>query len=115
MERTIMAKTETRPYEAAAYLITDEDCANYLDAVIQDSPEDEKLIAAALGDIARARGMLGVARDSGLAREALYRSLSDKGNPSFATVLKVMNALGLQLHVSALKTLKPIRYPDLHA
>jgi probable addiction module antidote protein len=98
-----MAKTETRPYDGAAYLKTDEDCANYLDAVIQDSPEDEKLIAAALGDIARARGMMGVARDSGLTREALYRSLSETGNPSFSTVLKVMHALGLQLHVSALK------------
>lgn len=98
-----MAKTETRPYDAALYLKTDEECALYLDAVIQDSPEDEKLIAAALGDIARARGMMGVARESGLAREALYRSLSETGNPSFSTVLKVMHALGLQLHVSPLK------------
>jgi probable addiction module antidote protein len=99
----IMAKTETRPYDAAQYLKTDEECALYLDAVIQESPEDEKLIAAALGDIARARGMMGVARESGLAREALYRSLSESGNPSFSTVLKVMHALGLQLHVSPLK------------
>ena len=98
-----MAKTETRPYDAAQYLNTDEECALYLDAVIQDSPEDEKLIAAALGDIARARGMMGVARESGLAREALYSSLSESGNPSFSTVLKVMHALGLQLHVSPLK------------
>jgi probable addiction module antidote protein len=58
---------------------------------------DEKLIAAALGDIARAQGMMKVAKDSGLAREALYRALSPDGNPSLGTILKVSKALGLKL------------------
>lgn len=62
---------------------------------------DPALIAAALGDIARARGMTQVARDTGLAREALYRSLSGQGNPEFATILKVIDALGLRLQVSS--------------
>ena len=70
-------------------------------AILEQPGVDEKLIAAALGDIARARGMMQVARKSGLAREALYRALSTGGNPSFATILKVTRALGLKLHWSA--------------
>ncbi|CAG0908954.1 unnamed protein product [Cyprideis torosa] len=62
---------------------------------------DPALIAAALGDIARARGMSQLAADTGLAREALYRSLSERGNPEFATILKVVDALGLRLQITA--------------
>jgi probable addiction module antidote protein len=87
-------------WDASDELKTDEDCALYLQAIIEEADGDQKLIAAALGDIARARGMMQVARDSGLAREALYRSLSADGNPSFATILKVTKALGLKLSVS---------------
>lgn len=87
-------------WDASDALKTDEDCARYLQAIIDEADGDQKLIAAALGDIARARGMMQVARDSGLAREALYRSLSAGGNPSFATILKVTKALGLKLSVS---------------
>jgi probable addiction module antidote protein len=73
--------------------------AAYLDAWLEEAPEDIAGIARALGDIARARGMTQVARDAGLSRESLYRALSADGNPSLATVLKVIKALGLQLHV----------------
>ena len=69
----------------------------YLDAVLEDG--DPALIVAALGDIARAKGMSQVAREAGLGRESLYKSLSPSGNPEFATVLKVLQALGLQFHV----------------
>ena len=62
---------------------------------------DAKGIARALGDIARARGMTQVARDAGLSRESLYKALSESGNPSFATILKVACALGLRLHAEA--------------
>ncbi|MBK8286396.1 MAG: putative addiction module antidote protein [Ahniella sp.] len=86
-------------WDASEELKSDEDCALYLQAIIDEADGDEKLIAAALGDIARARGMMQVARDSGLAREALYRSLSADGNPSFATVLKVTKALGLKITI----------------
>lgn len=92
-------RTVTHAWDPANYLYDEEECALYLDAIIQEAEGDEKLIAAALGDIARAHGMMRVSRESGLAREALYRSLSATGNPSFGTVLKVLTALGLELSV----------------
>lgn len=97
-----MSEITTRPYDAANYLRDDEDCAAYLEAVIELAMEDGDvtLITSALGDIARARGMSQLARETGLAREGLYKSLSAEGNPEFATVLKVIKALGLTLHVS---------------
>ena len=93
-----VTKTKTRPYDAAAYLKTEEDCALYLQAVIDESEGDPALIVAALGDIARARGMMSLARETGLTREGLYKALSPEGNPSFATILKVCKAMGLKLH-----------------
>ncbi|MCK9418063.1 MAG: putative addiction module antidote protein [Nitrospirae bacterium] len=72
--------------------------ANYLEAAIEDS--DPALISAALGDIARAKGMSQVARKAGLGRESLYKALSPNGNPEFATILKVVKALGLRLHAT---------------
>ncbi len=72
--------------------------ANYLEAAIEDG--DSALISAALGDIARAKGMSQVARKAGLGRESLYKALSPNGNPEFATILKVVKALGLRLHAT---------------
>ena len=94
-------KTKTLPYDVAEQLRTPEEMAAYLDAWLEEAPEDAAGIARALGDIARARGMAQVARDTGLSRESLYRALSAEGNPSFATVLKVARALGLKLHAEA--------------
>ena len=74
----------------------------YLEAVLEDG--DPAIIAAALGDIAKARGMAQIAKDTGLGRESLYKALSPEGNPEFATVLKVIRALGLQLHATAAAT-----------
>lgn len=91
-------KTRTRPYDAAEYLKSDIDLQAYLDAVLEEG--DPALFAAALGDIARARGMAQLARDTGLGRESLYKALSAEGNPELATVFKVMRALGLRLHAS---------------
>src|SRR5260364_387501 len=93
-----MAKVKTHRWDAAEYLETEEDMAAYLEAALEDG--NPQLIAAALGDIARARGMSKMARDTGLGRESLYKALSPDGNPEFATVLKVVRALGLQLHAS---------------
>ena len=81
------------------YLKTDEDMVQYLQACIDEAGDDAAFIAAALGDIARARGMTQLARDTGLGRESLYKALSGEGNPSFGTVLKVLAALGLRLTV----------------
>jgi probable addiction module antidote protein len=94
-----MAKTVTTPWDPADHLRTDEDMAAYLEAALEEA--DPTLVAAALGDIARAKGMTQVARDAGLGRESLYKALSPAGNPEFATILKVVAALGLQLHATA--------------
>lgn len=94
-----MTQTTTTIWDPADHLSTADDVAAYLEAALQDG--DPQLVAAALGDIARAKGMSQVARDAGLGRESLYKSLSSSGNPELATVLKVISALGLQLHVSA--------------
>lgn len=95
------AKTKTVPYDLAEQLRTPEEMAAYLDAWLAEAPDDAAGIARALGDIARAKGMSQVARDTGLSRESLYKALSETGNPSFATVLKVARALGLRLHAEA--------------
>lgn len=93
-----MAKTSTTPWEPAEHLKTEQDMAAYLEAALEEG--DSTLVAAALGDIARAKGMTQVARDAGLGRESLYKALSPSGNPEFSTVLKVIQALGLKLHAS---------------
>lgn len=93
-----MAKTVTTPWDPADHLRTDEDMAAYLEAALEEG--DPTLVAAALGDIARAKGMTQVAREAGLGRESLYKALSPAGNPEFATILKVVAALGLQLHAA---------------
>lgn len=94
-------KTETVPYDVAEQLRTPEEMAAYLDAWLAEAPDDAAELARALGDIARAKGMTQVARDAGLSRESLYRALSENGNPSFSTILKVARALGLRLHAAA--------------
>jgi probable addiction module antidote protein len=86
------------PYDVAEHLRTPEEMAAYLDAWLEEAPDDVGGLARALGDIARAKGMTQVAKETGLSRESLYRALSPDGNPSFATVLKVTKALGLRLH-----------------
>jgi len=85
-------------WDPAEDLKTPEDMRLYFDACLQEDPGDGSLIRAALGDIARARGMSQLARDTGLARESLYRALSSEGNPEFTTIIKVIRALGLKLH-----------------
>jgi probable addiction module antidote protein len=94
-------KIKTAPYDVAEQLRTPEEMAAYFDAWLAEAPDDAAGIARALGDIARAKGMSQVARDTGLSRESLYKALSENGNPSFATVLKVARALGMRLHAEA--------------
>jgi probable addiction module antidote protein len=91
-------KIKTIRSDSAAYLKTDEDIARYLEAVFEGG--DPALVAAALGDIARAKGMSKIAQAAGVRRESLYKALSTEGNPKIATLLKVMRALGLKLKVS---------------
>ena len=96
-----MAKTTTSRYDVAEHLRTPEEMAAYLEACLEEADGDAAFIAKALGDIARARGMSQVARDTGLSRESLYKALSGERTPGFDTILKVVDALGLKLHAEA--------------
>jgi probable addiction module antidote protein len=86
---------KTTLWDASEYLDSPESIAAYLEAVFEDG--DPALIAAALGDIARAMGMTQLASQAGVTREALYKALSPTGDPKLSTFLGVMKALGLKL------------------
>lgn len=96
-----MPKTRTTRWDPVANLRTEAQRAAYLEAALEDG--DPGVVAAALGDIARAKGMTEVARDAGMGRESLYKALSADGNPELATVLKVVRALGLELRAAPRK------------
>jgi len=96
---TKQKKTTTHLWDITRYLDSDEAIAAYLDAALEE--DDPALLAAALGDVARAKGMTFIARETGLGRESLYKALSPEGNPEFGTVQKVVRSLGLRLRVSA--------------
>ena len=98
-----MGKTTTTRYDVAEHLRTPEEMAAYLEACLEEAKGDAAFIAKALGDIARAKGMTQVARDAGLSRESLYKAFSGDRAPSFDTILKVVNALGLKLHAEAVE------------
>lgn len=98
-----MKKVVTTPYDVAEHLRTPEEMAAYLEACLEEANGDAAFIAKAMGDIARARGMSQVARDTGLSRESLYKALSGEREPSFGTVLKVIDALGIRLHAEAVR------------
>jgi len=93
-----MKREKLIPWDAADYLRTEEQILAYLEVVLEDN--DPALLAAALGDIARSKGMAKIAKKAGLGRESLYKALSPEGNPELATVLKVLDALGLRLHAA---------------
>lgn len=95
----LKTKLRTKPYDAAEFLTDDETMTAYLTEALDS--DDPRTIAKALGAIARARGgMAQLARETGLTREALYRALSEAGNPELGTALKVMRALGIRLKAS---------------
>ena len=96
-----MRKTATKPYDVAEHLRTPAEMAAYLEAALEEADGDAAFVAKALGDIARAKGMTQVARDTGLSRESLYKALSGERSPGFDTVLRVMKALDLRLRAAA--------------
>jgi probable addiction module antidote protein len=96
-----MTKTKTSRYDVAEHLRTPKEMAAYFEACLEEANGNATFIAKALGDIARAKGMAHVARDAGLSRESLYKALSGDRSPSFDTILKVVAALGLELHAEA--------------
>ena len=93
-----MEAKKAAAYDAAEFLDTDEDIVAYLNAALEDG--DPSLVSAGLGDVARARGMTQLAHETGITRDGLYKALSPSGNPSFATVQKVIRALGYKLDVA---------------
>ena len=95
-----MPETFTK-WDAAEHLRTKEDVRLYLAACAKEDPGDGSLIRAALNDIAWAQNMSLLARDAGMSREGLYKALSENGNPSFATVMRITRALGIQLRIMA--------------
>ena len=94
-----MSTIKMRPFDMANYLTSEEDVAEYLRQVLEDGAPAE--LGAALGDIARARGMTQLARDTGLSRESLYKSLSGERAPNSDTLFKVIKALGFQLTLAS--------------
>ena len=94
------AKVTFSRYDSVDYLKTEEDMAAYLAACFEEAPDDPAYIADAIGTVARAHGMMRLAKETGLTREGLYKAFSKDGNPSLATVLKVIRALGLKLTAS---------------
>jgi probable addiction module antidote protein len=96
-----MKAVKTTVWDPAEYLETEEEIVAYLEDIFETGDTD--LIVAAIGDVSRARGMSKIAGDTSLGRESLYKSLSQGGNPSFATVIKVLSALGLGLSPRSIK------------
>jgi len=84
-------------WDVSDHLKTEEDIQLYMEACAEEDSGDGALIRAAVSDIAKARGMAQIARDAGISREGLYKALSERGNPSFTTMLKVTRALGMDI------------------
>jgi probable addiction module antidote protein len=96
-----MNTLKLKKWDSAVHLGSEADIVAYLQACFEEASDDAAFLAKALGTVARARGMTQIAKDIGLGRESLYKALSGDNNPSFATMLKVMSALGVKLQVVA--------------
>ncbi len=94
-----MAETFSR-WEVTEHLHTKEDARLYLEACAEEDPGDGSLIRAALNDIARAQNVSQLARDIGMTREGIYKALSDNGNPTFATIMRITRALGMRVRIT---------------
>ena len=94
-----MGGIKLKQWDTAKHLQSPEDIAAYLEACFEEAGDDPAFIAEALGVVARSKGMSQLARATGLTREGLYKALCSEGNPSFATILKVVKALGLRIEL----------------
>lgn len=92
--------TKFTPWDVQDQLNTPEDCAAFVEAAIAEAGDDTAFIVKALGEVAKSKGMTAVARQAGISREGLYKAVSDTGNPSFATVMRLIRALGLEIHLT---------------
>lgn len=91
-------QNEWQPWDAAEYIETTEDVVEFLNAVLELG--DPALLPEALGAVARSKGMSAIAKEAGVGRESLYKSLTRKGNPRFSTIAKVLDVMGLELQVA---------------
>jgi probable addiction module antidote protein len=98
-KKSLKRKVRSLPYDSAKYLDTNEAITAYMEEALES--DDPAFIAMALGVVARARGMARVAKKARLSRESLYKALSTEGNPEFATIVRVMQALGLKFYIRA--------------
>ena len=89
-----------KPFDLTDYLQSDGDISEYMSQVLEDGDNEEFI--RAIGYVAKARGMTLIAKETGLGRESLYKALSSEGNPSFLTIMKVLKALGIQLHAKSI-------------
>lgn len=94
-----MEPIKLRKWDTIEYLKTEEDMIAYLETCIEEAGDDAAFIAKAIGNIARAKGMSQIARETGIGREVLYRTLSGEVKPNFATILKVLHALKIKINV----------------
>lgn len=99
-----MDKIKLRRWDSAEHLKTAEDMALYLEACLEEAGDDAAFITRALGNIARAKGMTALTRETGMGRESLHKALFSEGNPNFATILKVTTALGIKLQAEVAPT-----------
>lgn len=99
-------KIETRPWDVAEHLRDEEDIRLYIEAAQEEAPNDAAFLAKVLGDVARARNISQLARETGITRETLYKVTRGEGNPTLDTISKLANALGFRL------TLQPLTGTD---
>ncbi|MCQ4322524.1 addiction module antidote protein [Stutzerimonas stutzeri] len=97
-------KIETRPWDVAEHLRDEEDIRLYIEAAQEEAPDDAAFMAKVLGDVARARNISELARQTGIARETLYKVMRGEGNPTLDTISKLAHALGFRLTLQPLPT-----------
>jgi probable addiction module antidote protein len=98
------AKVKTRVWDSVEHLRDEDDIRRYIDAALEEAPDDAAFLAAVLGDVARARNIAELARTTGIARETLYKMLRGEGNPTMTTISKLANALGFRISLTPLDT-----------
>ncbi|MEZ2758775.1 addiction module antidote protein [Providencia vermicola] len=92
--------TKLKEYDIAEHLNSEEEIQLYLNEILEE--DDPALVLSALGDIAKARNMSQLAKEVGMSREGLYKALSGQGNPTFTTIIKIVNSLGLKLQFKSI-------------
>jgi probable addiction module antidote protein len=97
-----MSKIKTRPWDSVEHLRDETDIRHYIDAALEEAPDDTAFLAMVLGDVARARNIAELARTTGIARETLYKTLRGEGNPTMSTISKLANALGFRISLTPL-------------